>query len=351
MADSELDSNADIPLEDGANGIQVGFLGKKRQVSKDLSFADLTTPSGKVIQICSDGGNDTVAHELFLKVPAHAPVLVNVKKEDADPSREALNEASPKATVYLENIRVLNATPRTLIVTPEVMFKPTQRHYQIRYHPELQARLKFRSWLKGELSQSLLKKGFTDVETPSLFKSTAEGAREFLVPTRQKGKAYALVQSPQQYKQVLMAAGITRYMQWARCFRDEDSRADRQPEFTQLDMEWAFAGAPRVRKDVNDIIQGAIGALRPARSYKDIRGQRIPVVSEIPHTPREPGEHDAHQFTTIKFQDSIRMYGTDKPDLRIPTRVSVVVCSRIKTDKLMLDRSTKYPTSGPTSNS
>ncbi|KAI5459202.1 tRNA synthetases class II-domain-containing protein [Mariannaea sp. PMI_226] len=314
-------NNADIPLEDGAGGKRIGFLGKRRNVSKSLSFADLTTPSGEVLQICSDAANDAVAHSSFRQIPANSPVLVDVQSEGVEPSREALNENSSKATVYLKDIRALNTVPQNLIVTPEVQFPQTKRHYQIRFHPELQARLKFRSWLKGELTQGLLKKGFTDIETPTLFKSTPEGAREFLVPMRQKGMAYALVQSPQQYKQVLMAGGVSRYMQWARCYRDEDSRADRQPEFTQLDMEWAFAGGARVRQDVNDIILAAVQALRPAHSYKDIRGERVPIVSEIPNTPREAGEHDAHQFTTLKFQDSIRAYGSDKPDLRIPNRI------------------------------
>jgi aspartyl-tRNA synthetase len=131
----------------------------------------------------------------------------------------------------------LNSVPKDLIVTSDVQFPQTRRHLQIRFHPELQARLKFRSWLKGQLNQGLLEKGFTDVETPTLFKSTSEGAREFLVPTRQRGTAYALSQSPQQYKQVLMASGISRYMQWARCYRDEDLRTDRQPEFSQVSLD------------------------------------------------------------------------------------------------------------------
>ncbi|KAF5013946.1 hypothetical protein FDECE_75 [Fusarium decemcellulare] len=314
-------SNADVPLDYGSQGKQVGFLGKRRNVSKSLSFADLTTPSGEIIQICSDAGNDPDAHSLFRQIPANSPVLVDVQNEATDASREALNETSSKTTVYLKDIRALNSVPQNLIVTPEVQFPPTKRHFQIRFHPELQARLKFRSWLKAELNQGLLKKGFTDIETPTLFKSTPEGAREFLVPTRQRGMAYALNQSPQQYKQILMASGVSRYMQWARCYRDEDSRADRQPEFTQLDMEWSFAGAPRVRQDVNDIVLAALEALRPAYSYQDMRGERVPILTEIPDAPRTPDEPVAHEFTTLKFQDSIAAYGSDKPDLRIPNKI------------------------------
>ncbi|KAM0445376.1 hypothetical protein ACHAQK_001578 [Fusarium lateritium] len=314
-------SNADVPFDLGDKGQRVGFIGKRRNISKNLSFADLTTPSGEIIQICSDATNDPDTHSLFRLIPANSPVLVRVQNEAADPNREALNETSAKTTVYLKDIRALNSVPQNLIVTPEVQFPQTKRHFQIRFHPELQARLKFRSWLKSELTRGLQKKGFTDIETPTLFKSTPEGAREFLVPTRQRGMAYALNQSPQQYKQILMAGGVSRYMQWARCFRDEDSRADRQPEFTQLDMEWSFAGASRVRQDVNDVVLAALESLRPAHSYQDIRGERVPVLSEIPDGDRPADEPVAHKFTTLKFQDCISSYGSDKPDLRIPNKI------------------------------
>ncbi|KAH8121503.1 aspartyl-tRNA synthetase [Trichoderma asperellum] len=302
--------------------IYVGLLGKSRNVSKHLSFADLTTPSGEVIQICSSAERDIKAHDYFRQVPAFSPVLIRIKQhEAADVAESNTGDSSSKRTVYLDSIRSLNSVPKNLIVTPEVQFPPTKRHLQIRFHPELQARLQFRSWLKGKLNQGLLEKGFTDIETPTLFKSTPEGAREFLVPTRQKGTAYALSQSPQQYKQVLMASGIMRYMQWARCYRDEDLRADRQPEFSQLDMEWAFAGAETVQKDINDIVLAALTALQPARSYKEIRGEVIPVVGDIPPTPPPADQPVAHQFTNITFADSIAAYGSDKPDLRIPLRI------------------------------
>lgn len=324
----------------GDKGQRVGFIGKRRNISKNLSFADLTTPSGEILQICSDAANDPDTHSLFRQIPANSPVLVSVQNEAADPSREALNETSAKTTVYLKDIRALNSVPQNLIVTPEVQFPQTKRHFQIRFHPELQARLKFRSWLKGELTRGLQKKGFTDIETPTLFKSTPEGAREFLVPTRQHGMAYALNQSPQQYKQILMAGGVSRYMQWARCFRDEDSRADRQPEFTQLDMEWSFAGASRVRQDVNDVVLAALESLRPAHSYQNIRGERVPVLSEIPDGDRPADEPVAHKFTTLKFQDCICSYGSDKPDLRIPNKVRFVIY--VSVSQLIMSRSTRY---------
>jgi aspartyl-tRNA synthetase len=308
--------SSQLPLENGHDKQYAGLMGKPRHVSKKLSFADITLPSGQVIQICSRADDDAEAHAAFRQIPAHSPIVVRVREDPTE-----IDSKAAKPTFTLETIQPLNSVPDHFIVTPETIFPPNKRHLQIRFHPELQARLRFRSWLKGVLNQSLLEKGFTDVETPTLFKTTPEGAREFLVPTRAPGKAYALTQSPQQYKQSLIASGIGRYMQWARCYRDEDSRADRQPEFTQLDMEWAFAGRERVQKDITDIVLNALAKLRPAHSYQDVRGERVPLLSNIPKSPADASEPEAHKFTTLTFAECIASYGIDKPDLRIPGKV------------------------------
>ncbi|EXL93380.1 tRNA synthetases class II-domain-containing protein [Fusarium oxysporum II5] len=315
-------SNAGIPTTPGANGQYAGFMNKRRNMSSKLSFADLVLPSGEVIQLCADSTKYPEASALFRSIRATSPVVVSTESE-ANTSPDAEKQSS-KRTFYVKDIRPLNDVQQNLIVTPDVIFPDTKRHYQLRHHPELLARLQFRSWLKGQLTAGLQDKGFTDIETPTLFKSTPEGAREFLVPTRRPGYAYALTQSPQQYKQVLMASGVSRYMQWARCYRDEDARTDRQPEFTQLDMEWAFANAEVVRKDVTDIVLRSLEALRPAHSYKTIRGSRVPVVSDIPEGSRPADEPVQHKVTTLTFQDCISMYGTDKPDLRLPGRIYAI---------------------------
>ncbi|KAG5914771.1 hypothetical protein E4U42_000309 [Claviceps africana] len=326
------------PIQVQSDNVLTGFIGKRRNVGKKLSFADLTTPSGEVVQLCShadDSSSDL--HSQFRQIPAFAPVIVQTRTEP--PQQPAGGETSretpdaTKRTLYLHKIQALNSVPKDLIVTSDVQFPQTKRHLQIRFHPELNARLRFRSWLKGQLNQRLLEMGFTDVETPTLFKSTSEGAREFLVPTRQRGTAYALSQSPQQYKQVLMAGGISRYMQWARCYRDEDLRTDRQPEFSQLDMEWAFAGANRVQQDVNDIIVTALSKLQPARTYQDVRGERIPNMAALTSagdvtastaSTASTDEHPVYTFTSLTFAESIAAYGSDKPDLRIPNRIHAI---------------------------
>ncbi|PHH79665.1 hypothetical protein CDD80_4150 [Ophiocordyceps camponoti-rufipedis] len=332
----------------------MGFLGKRRDVGKRLSFSDLTTSTGEVVQLCTEAGRGSAIHSKFRHVPNFSPVRVraleeapdletqlraaintshsdqgkpissdkNTSDSQSDSTKDSAGKKSKrkKRTFQVHDIRPLNSVPNTWLVNHDVRFAPKDRHLQIRFHPELQARLRFRSWLKGELNRCLLEKQFVEVETPALFKSTPEGAREFLVPSRRRGTAYALIQSPQQHKQVLMTTGIMRYMQWARCYRDEDARTDRQPEFTQLDLEWAFEDAAGVREQVRDLIRNVLKSLCPALSYGDIRDERIPIVAKIPK--RLPASSvSSHRFTTMTFAESLAAYGTDKPDLRIPGRI------------------------------
>ena len=141
---------------------------------------------------------------------------------------------NPDIELVPQRIHVLNSISDDLMFTRDSVFGPEDRHLQIRSDLSLRRALWSRAQVASICRSELEKRGFLEVETPLLFKSTPEGAREFLVPTRQKGLMYALPQSPQQYKQILMASGVRRYFQFAKCFRDEDLRADRQPEFTQV---------------------------------------------------------------------------------------------------------------------
>lgn len=159
--------------------------------------------------------------------------------------------------------------------------------------PEMQNRMKFRAAISRYLRNYLDAEGFLDIETPFLTKATPEGARDYLVPSRTKpGSFYALPQSPQQFKQLLMMAGLDRYYQIVRCFRDEDLRADRQPEFTQLDIETSFLNEVEIQTIMEKMISGMFAELLNV---------------ELP-TP----------FLRMPYSEAMSRYGSDKPDLRIP---------------------------------
>ena len=220
-----------------------GYLGPRVNLSRSMSFVSLVDKEMRysvqvVSSISLDSVNSRSVHEKLKAIETHAPVVLRgllkprktVEGRDID-SSERINTVE----VVVEDVERLNFWPSDIIAKPETVFPPERRHLQLRTERSLRDALTFRAKVMAACRDELGKnQQFTEIETPLLFKSTSEGAREFVVPTRRRGLAYALPQSPQQYKQLLMAGGISRYYQIARCFRDEDLRADRQPEFTQV---------------------------------------------------------------------------------------------------------------------
>ena len=211
-------------------------------------------------------------------------------------ARHAVNDKirTGKVEVVAEKIELLNKAeplPFHHHENPGEDVRLKYRYLDLR-SPDMQRKMRTRTRLVSALRHYLDARGFQDIETPILTKATPEGARDFLVPARMHpGEFYALPQSPQLFKQILMMAGFDRYYQIARCFRDEALRADRQLEFTQLDMEFAWVG----ERDVQDTVEAMIRDV-----FRDVAGVEL----------------DA-EFPRMTYAEAMRRYGSDKPDLRI----------------------------------
>lgn len=219
---------------------------------------------------------------------------VRKRPEGTDNSKIPTGEVE----VMVETMEVLNAADVLPfpVDDPEAASKVNEelrlkyRYLDLR-RPEMIHNLRLRSKVATASRVFLDEEGFLEVETPTLFKSTPEGAREFLVPSRlHPSHFYALPQSPQQFKQILMVSGVEKYFQLARCYRDEDLRADRQPEFTQVDIEMSFID----REDIYSLIEGLMG-----RIWKSALNMEIPT-----------------SFKRITFEEAMNTYGIDKPDTR-----------------------------------
>ena len=223
--------------------------------------------------------------------------VVSVKGDVRMRAPEAVNDKMPNGDVevVVRECELVNRseTPPIYIddnAKENELVRLKYRYLDLR-RPSMQATMRLRGKIQSAIRRYMDTVGFTDVETPILTKSTPEGARDFLVPARlHYGEFYALPQSPQIYKQLLMLAGFDKYYQFARCFRDEDSRADRQPEFTQCDIEMSFVEPV----DVQTVVEGAFNAV-----FEDVRGHSL----NLP-LPR------------MTWREAMDRYGSDKPDRR-----------------------------------
>ena len=259
-----------------------------------ILFVDLRDREG-LTQIVLDPSNSELEAQFGSIKPES---VIEVTGEVRERIAEAVNDnlATGAIEVHASALKVHNVSKTPPFPMDDTADKTgedirmTYRYLDLRRSSNLKL-LKLRHQTSQSIRNYMDENGFLDVETPMLFKSTPEGAREFLVPSRMNpGAFYALPQSPQQYKQMLMVAGVERYYQLARCFRDEDLRADRQPEFTQLDIELSFID----REDMYALIEGLM-----KRVWKDV----LDVELETP-------------FLRMSYFDAMNRFGVDKPDMR-----------------------------------
>lgn len=277
---------AELPGKVGETVTLQGWVDTKRDHGK-LTFIDLRDRSGVV---------QTVGFQKMGELTTESVVeLVGLVKER--PAR-MVNAAIPTGHLEIEvqEYSVLNKA-RELPITVNDDGLQINEESRLRYRyldlrrPRMQTIIRKRSKFIDALRQALFTKDFVEIETPMLTKSTKEGARDFIVPSRfQPGKFYALPQSPQQYKQLLMTAGFERYFQIARCIRDEDLRADRGFEFTQLDLEMSFVDREAVMENVEATVKAAVKAIG--------------------------GKLQQENFPIISYQEAMEKYGADRFDLR-----------------------------------
>ncbi len=260
-----------------------------------MAFLDLRNRSG-IVQ-CVLKGEDAKRH-----LPEESVVkITGIVKERVKKSEKMFGDIE----IDVKNIEVLSLSkPLPLDIKNPEIIKNTKEETRLKWRyldlrrPEMLNAITFRAKVMKAFREFLDEHGFIEVETPYFAKSTPEGSRDFVVPSRiHTGKFYALAQSPQLYKQILMVAGFEKYYQFARCFRDEDPRADRQPEFTQVDIEMSFVD----REDVLNIVEELTKYV-----VEKTTGVKLP------------------KFPRITWREAMEIYGTDKPDLRIEEKIETV---------------------------
>jgi aspartyl-tRNA synthetase len=280
--------------------------GAPRKISKTLVFAKFRDFNGEFTQIVTKSEEwSKILRTLKPEDSLSVTGKVNVKKQ----KKGSENEIAETWELNVDNFQILNdsnekATQLDSLKETPNQYPPEYRYLQLRL-PYYQNALKMRAHAARVARSVLDSMNFTEIETPLLFKSTPEGAKEFLVPTRKTGFFYALPQSPQQYKQLLMASGFKGYYQIAKCFRDEDLRADRQPEFTQIDMEMSFGRSEDIQKVVQNLI---------SRIWKDVKG--LPLYRVDWDTGKLVELKDGENFPKLNYQTALSKFGIDKPDLR-----------------------------------
>jgi len=277
-------------------GMEVVLMGwvLRRRDHGGVIFVDLRDREG-ITQVVFNPVENQKVHEKAHSIRSEYVIGIRGKVNKRPEGMTNQTLKTGEIEIMVDELKIFNAaeTPPFLIedkvdVSENIRLK--YRHLDLR-RPQLQKNIIMRHKASASVRQYLNKNGFLDIETPVLTRSTPEGARDYLVPSRvNPGQFYALPQSPQLFKQLLMISGFDRYYQIVRCFRDEDLRADRQPEFTQIDLEMSFVG----EEDIINVSEGMVKSL-----FKDVLEKEI-------NTP----------FSRMTYGDAVNRFGLDKPDIR-----------------------------------
>ena len=283
----------------GKTAVIMGWVNRRRDLGS-LIFIDVRDRTG-VTQVVFSKESNVAVHDKAEQLGNEYVVAVIGKVKQRDPN--TINRNIPTGEVELvgEELRILNEAKHPPFLPSEGVLPNEEMRLKYRYidlrRDSMQSNIELRHKVAMAIRSYLSGQGFFEIETPFMTRSTPEGARDYLVPSRvQPGCFYALPQSPQLFKQILMISGFDRYFQIVRCFRDEDLRADRQPEFTQIDLEMSYPQPDRVF----EVVEGFLTA-----AFK-VAGNNI----------KPP-------FPRMTYDEAIRLYGSDKPDMRLPAMTDV----------------------------
>jgi len=286
----------------GKKATLMGWVNKRRDLGS-LIFVDLRDRTG-VAQVVINAERDPAIHKKAEALRNEYVIAVTGTVKLRDASTVNKNIATGEVELVAEELRILNESKLPPFLPSDTALTNEETRLKYRYidlrREVMQFNIELRHKVAKAIRDYLSDHGFFEIETPFMTRSTPEGARDYLVPSRvQPGTFYALPQSPQMFKQILMISGFDRYFQIVRCFRDEDLRADRQPEFTQIDLEMSYPQPERVWEVVEGFLTAAFAAAG--------------------HAIKTP-------FPRMDYDEAIRLYGIDKPDLRLPAFTDVREC-------------------------
>ncbi len=283
----------------GRKAVLMGWIHRRRDLG-NIIFIDLRDRTG-ITQVVFDKANNAAVHQKAETLRSEYVIAVIGEVRRRDPQTVNKNISTGEIELAADELKLLNEAKTPPFLPSDTVLPNEEMRLKYRYidlrREKMQYNVELRQKIAFAIRQYLSNQGFYEIETPFMTRSTPEGARDYLVPSRvHPGSFYALPQSPQLFKQILMISGFDKYFQIVRCFRDEDFRADRQAEFTQIDLEMSFPQQSRVF----EVVEGFLSAA--------FRAAGVEIKTPFPH---------------MTYDQAMRLYGSDKPDLRLPPMTDV----------------------------